>query len=265
MASKNCGKCELFLSAGLKCHKRNRSCSDFNPHGYDVRLVEAASAEFGGITESTIIELCRKVQTNHAAVRGKLGVLTSLPFDDFLKFKNFLLEIHKAIFENTGLTVFGRFREVGEGMVLDTGNHVFHGTDPLQIETQLATVHQEVLIPIMNCDTSNANRVFFLCSKFMVDFFAVHPFNDANGRVVRLVVEMALRIKLGLVVNWPSNGRKRRQYLKALRYAHRRRLNPNGVTLLRSRSAMYSPLEIWLSSICVKPEMEEFPPFKSSH
>jgi fido (protein-threonine AMPylation protein) len=265
MGSQNCGKCELFLNAGLKCSKRNRACSDFNPRGYDVRLVEAASAEFGSLTEAGIIDLSRTVQSNHAAIRSELGRLAFLPFNDFENFRNFLIETHKAIFEGTGLTVFGRFREVGEGMVLDTGNHVFQGTHPQQIETRLAIVHEQVLHPLLHCDVGNEERVIFLCSKFIVDFFAVHPFNDANGRIARLVIEMVLRVKLQLVVNWPSSGKKRRQYLKALRYAHRRRLNPAGATVLRSRVAMYLPLEIWLSSICVKPEMEEVPPSRKRH
>lgn len=108
---------------------------------------------------------------------------------EYLKNKNimselnedFVLFLHKMLLENIRPDISGRFRNDNE--YVRVGTHI--GSPPQKISS---------LIKGLFLDYSSDNKTYFLdkISKFHLGFESIHPFNDGNGRIGRVVMNFQL-------------------------------------------------------------------------
>ena len=99
-----------------------------------------------------------------------------------------VLLLHQMLIGNINEMISGRFREKDEYVRI--GTHI--GSPPEKIEQLIKEILTEY---------NSENEVYFLdkIAKFHLDFEAIHPFNDGNGRIGRVVMNYQLS-RLGFPV-----------------------------------------------------------------
>lgn len=139
--------------------------------------------------------------------------------DSWESFEEFTLALHGMAFEE--FDYGGRLRSVPG--TFDVGSHERRGAPPGEISARLRSMHEQ-LVGRCGWHGESADVIARQCARLLVEFFAIHPFADGNGRIGRLLVLFFVESSGRLSLDpWPSAGRGRRKYLWALRYAHRHR------------------------------------------
>jgi len=100
--------------------------------------------------------------------------------------KEIILLLHQMLIGGIDDTIAGRFRTVGE--YVRVGTHV--APPPEKVEKMIDAILTEY--------TSDLESYFLdKISKFHLDFETIHPFNDGNGRIGRVLINYQLQ-RLGL-------------------------------------------------------------------
>ena len=98
-----------------------------------------------------------------------------------LSSKELILLSHKMLIENINEKFAGRFRSQGE--YVKVGTHI--APAPQQIEEMISSILVEY--------SSNQDSYFLdKIAKFHLDFETIHPFNDGNGRIGRVLINYQL-------------------------------------------------------------------------
>lgn len=99
-----------------------------------------------------------------------------------------ILLVHQMLIGNINEAISGRFRNGDEYVRI--GSHI--GSPPEKIEQLIKEILTEY---------NSENEVYFLdkIAKFHLDFEAIHPFNDGNGRIGRVIINYQLS-RLGFPV-----------------------------------------------------------------
>ena len=94
---------------------------------------------------------------------------------------DFMFFLHKMLLENINSSISGRFRENNEYVRVST--HI--GAPPQKIVE---------LIKNLLIEYSSNNNSYFLekVAKFHLEFESIHPFNDGNGRMGRVLLNFQL-------------------------------------------------------------------------
>ena len=105
---------------------------------------------------------------------------------------NSILEMHKRLFAYTGSTWGGNFKDSNNKIVTEYGN----GKQEVRFNPPAAYLTQELVRNL--CDSYNRaikEGVFsplLLSGAFIFDFVSIHPFNDGNGRMSRLLMLLTM-------------------------------------------------------------------------
>lgn len=105
---------------------------------------------------------------------------------------NSILEMHKRLFAYTGSTWGGNFKDSNNKIVTEYGN----GKQEVRFNPPAAYLTPELVRNL--CDSYNRaikEGVFsplLLSGVFIFDFVSIHPFNDGNGRMSRLLMLLTM-------------------------------------------------------------------------
>ena len=105
---------------------------------------------------------------------------------------NSILEMHKRLFAYTGSTWGGNFKDSNNKIVTEYGN----GKQEVRFNPPAAYLTPELVRNL--CDSYNRaikEGVFsplLLSGAFIFDFVSIHPFNDGNGRMSRLLMLLTM-------------------------------------------------------------------------
>ncbi|EKE04986.1 MAG: hypothetical protein ACD_19C00426G0008 [uncultured bacterium] len=112
--------------------------------------------------------------------------------------KDFILLLHKILMDNINDKISGRFRNTNE--YVRVGTHI--GANPNKLDK---------LIDDILLEYSSDNSTYFLdkIAKFHLKFESIHPFNDGNGRIGRLLINLQL-----LVLGFPHIIVKNKEKIK---------------------------------------------------
>nr|BFD33611.1 hypothetical protein GTC16762_32300 [Pigmentibacter ruber] len=195
----------------------------------DERLLQLETDDFKNVIDYEILINNQKtIAANCSKIKLKIEE-GYFPFPtNSVEFVNLILNINQEIFKNVKVKKLGRFRILNEDVKVDgdgiADKHAFLGVKSEEIAPNLKSVWDKLFA---NLDFNNKKHLEIVCSKFLVHFFAIHPFHDGNGRTARYFLDI-LFSNGKYQIEFPSTGKRRRQYIKGLRTAHRIRKEDNG-------------------------------------
>lgn len=115
-----------------------------------------------------------------------------------------IILLHKMLISNIEDDIAGRYRQKGE--YVKVGSHI--APDPKHIQKLMDTL-------LEGYNTDLESHYLDKITKFHLDFESIHPFNDGNGRMGRLLINFQLR-KLGLP-NIIIRNKDKKNYYQALK------------------------------------------------
>lgn len=111
---------------------------------------------------------------------------------------NYILQLHKELLSYTSLSFGGKFKNVpNEIDKIENGQKIvlFKPLDPFETPDAIERLCNEYNKEIEN---GIVDPLILICN-FILDFLCIHPFNDGNGRMSRLLTVMLLN-KTGFIV-----------------------------------------------------------------
>jgi Fic family protein len=141
----------------------------------DLALAAATKPSARRIDE----ELERRMLAVSSIIRTLLWTLVEPP-REVITF-DFVLEVHRRMFEATAPNVAGRLKT--KRVAIEGGVYAVKTLPPEKTELFLRELCDRT-----NRNLNDADRSRFLTTaEFILDFLAIHPFHDGNGRTARLL------------------------------------------------------------------------------
>lgn len=229
-----CGQCDVLqnlVNLPVTCTKHHRFC-DF----VEVRLAELISASKGANVDIKDVDEAKKIVTaNFSAISESLEQGQEYPETEeaFLKL---VCDLNQRLFDGTGIEGLGRLRNRDERVVIDVApKHTFEGSPGDRIEKELRNLWEKSKAQHSHVDPKELHTVARHLAYFLVGFFAIHPFNDGNGRTARFILRIMAK-KFGCsLAPFADHTKERNRYVDALRNAHRNRedsVEPKGFGLV---------------------------------
>jgi Fic family protein len=124
-------------------------------------------------------ELERRMLAVSSIIRTLLWTLVEPPVE-FLSF-DFVIDVHRRMFETTAPDVAGRLKT--KRVAIEGGLYAVKTLPPEKTEPFLRELCARANGSLVAADTSR----FLATAEFVLDFLAIHPFHDGNGRAARLL------------------------------------------------------------------------------
>ena len=164
-----------------------------------IQSTEASNAIEGIVTTSTRIKQLMAEKTvprnrNEEEIAGYRDVLNLIheDFDAIPITKNYILQMHKIMYSYMNNPMAGRTKSVQNyiSATYPDGHTeiLFTPLPPFETEEALDKICQEYNRVIGNMEV----EPLIVISMFIHDFLCIHPFNDGNGRMSRLLTTLLL-------------------------------------------------------------------------
>jgi len=124
-------------------------------------------------------ELEHRMLAVSSIIRTLLWTLVDPP-RELITFE-FVLEVHRRMFESTTPDAAGRIKT--KRVAIEGGSYAVKTLPPDKSEAFLRQLCERVNRSLVAGDTSR----FLTTAEFILDFLAIHPFHDGNGRTARLL------------------------------------------------------------------------------
>lgn len=186
------GKQDLFVKAKPDILEAMRELSKIQSTGASNRIEGIFTSDLR--LEELVSKKSEPVNRDEAEIAGYREVLSTIHENyDYITLKsNVILHLHRDLYSFHPSTNGGRYKnhnnvieEVDQG-----GSHRIRFKPLSAFETPEA---MEMLCSAYQ-DAINDERIdpLILISKFVLDFLSIHPFNDGNGRMSRLITLLLL-------------------------------------------------------------------------
>lgn len=195
-----------------------------------VQSTESSNAIEGIVTTNTRIKQLVEEKTtpknrNEQEIAGYRDVLSIIheSFDSISITPNYILQLHKILYSHMNNPMAGRTKSVQNYISATypdgTTKTLFVPLDPFETPTALENICNEFNRVIGN----NELEPLIAISIFIHDFLCIHPFNDGNGRMSRLLTTLLLyknRFFVGKYISLEAKIAKNKDlYYNALRKA----------------------------------------------
>lgn len=124
-------------------------------------------------------ELERRMMAVSSIIRTLLWTLFEPPLE-FISF-DFVIDVHRRMFEATSPEIAGLIKT--KRLAIEGGLYAVKTLPPEKAELFLRDLCDRVNTSLTSDDTSR----FLTTAEFIIDFLAIHPFHDGNGRAARLL------------------------------------------------------------------------------
>jgi len=124
-------------------------------------------------------ELEQRMLAVASIIRTLLWTLVEPP-REFISF-DFVVEVHRRMFETRNPDVAGRMKT--KRVAIEGGLYSVKTLPPEKSESFLRALCERTNTSLVTADTSR----FLTTAEFVLDFLAIHPFHDGNGRTARLL------------------------------------------------------------------------------
>lgn len=190
--------------------KKGTAGKDFKAESAEIQLL---LDEFGLTTDApeVILETMKHRYNMLDNLYASLNnAIVDLSPQDWIKWS---LAIHSFLYSEI-MSFAGFFRNIKDkkggviyfgGIDGRTNQNKFQGINPLAIETELLKAFQYL-------STKNPNNPAENAIRFYVEWSAIHPFYDANGRIGRVLLQLYLT-QYDLQVNWERLDRKHGKFM----------------------------------------------------
>lgn len=171
-----------------------------------IQSTEASNAIEGIKTTSTRLKQLLNEKTtpknrDEAEIAGYRDVLSTIHENyEYISLSvNYILQLHKMLYQRTGLEIGGKFKNVQNYITsTDTNGSTYTLFTPLEpFETPEAV--EKICEQFNKALAENKVDPLILIPVFIHDFLCIHPFLDGNGRMSRLLTTLLL-YKCGYLV-----------------------------------------------------------------
>lgn len=164
-----------------------------------IQSTEASNKIEGIVTTSTRIKQLMSEKTSprnrdEKEIMGYRDVLNTIhESHEFIPLRpSFILQLHRDLLKRTGLSYGGTFKNVQNYIkeTLPDGTEIIRFTPVAPYETPAAV--EAICDSYARTQALEAIDPLILIPVFICDFLCIHPFNDGNGRMSRLLTLLLL-------------------------------------------------------------------------
>lgn len=164
-----------------------------------IQSTEASNKIEGIVTSSTRIkQLCEQKTTprnrDETEISGYRDVLNTIheSYDGILIKPSYILQLHQMLYSYSEKSIGGKFKNTQNYIkeIHDDGSEFIRFTPLAPYETPQAM--EDICEQFNLALDNNAVDTLILIPLFVRDFLCIHPFNDGNGRMSRLLTILLL-------------------------------------------------------------------------
>lgn len=163
-------------------------------------------------TIKDLIGFLNNQRSNLLRLRSRTNISILPPYDT-QSFVGEIQNIHYELFKSTGVLSPREFRT--NPVFFGTGSNFREGVKPNEIVKEMEILWSQIEPYFFSGQYELGLSIFF------PRFFRIHPFRDGNGRTARIFADIILAPH-SKVLNLDSTSSYKKQYIKALKYAHRK-------------------------------------------
>ena len=186
------GKQELFIEAKPDILKAMLEVAKIQSNGASNRIEGIYTSE--ARLSELVIQKAEPKNRNEQEIAGYREVLSTIheSYEYIVPNPNVILQLHRDLYSYNSSFIGGRWKSTDNVIeeVDITGQHsiLFQPLSAFETGEAMETLCTEFLIAI---DKSKIDPLL-LISMFVLDFLCIHPFNDGNGRMSRLLTLLLL-------------------------------------------------------------------------